>query len=122
MIWTIVWAVVILALYAIPGSDLPSVAFWDLFNFDKVAHFLVFTLLVVFATVGFRKQQRVRTLHDHPRRWAFFLSLGYGAILEGLQGMLFDERTSDLLDFVANSAGVLFGLVIFRLVYGKSYM
>lgn len=122
MIWTILWAFVILALYAIPGGDLPSLAFWDLFNFDKVAHFLVFALLVVFAIVGFRRQQRVSTLHDNPKRWAIFLSLGYGAILEGLQGMLFDGRTSDLLDFVANSVGVLFGLVIFRLVYGKSYM
>ena len=120
--WAIIWALVIFLLYAIPGGDLPSVDLWDMLNFDKVAHFMVFALLVVFLSVGFKKQHTVRILYENTRKWAFLLGILYGGVLELLQGMLFADRTSDILDFIANATGVVVGLVIFRLVYGKKNM
>lgn len=119
MIWSFSWIIAVALLYAIPGGDLPEVDVWDLLSFDKIAHFGVFALLSLFLSVGLKRQMTFPSVKRRAIRIAALFSLIYGGILEALQGMLFEDRYSDWLDFAANTLGVLLGLVIFRLLYGK---
>jgi glycopeptide antibiotics resistance protein len=110
---------VVAMLYAIPGGDLPVVEVWDLLSFDKFAHFGVFALLALFLSVGLKRQVSFPILNRRALRSSALFCLIYGGLLEALQGILFEDRVSDWFDFAANALGVLFGLVIFRLLYGK---
>ena len=113
------WAFLIAALYAIPGSELRSLSFWEVFGADKIAHMVVFALFGLILRVGMRRQTRFPGM-THRSYWlSFLIVVAYGGILELFQGVLFVERTSDLLDFIANTIGAVLGLLLFRLIYGR---
>lgn len=115
----LLWVLVIAGLYAIPGFDLVYTDAWDLLTFDKLAHMFLFAVLVNLLMVSFRKQFRVRTFRIHARKWSLFIAISLGALLEFMQGTYFVMRTSDPMDFLANTLGAFSGLLLFRLVYGK---
>jgi len=119
MIWSFLWIIIVGFMYAIPGQDLPSISLWDVLNFDKAAHFLVFLILTITLIVGLRKQQRFSYFQRNGVNIAAVFALIYGGILELMQGWVFIERTSDWLDFLANTVGILFGMLFYRILYGK---
>ncbi len=115
----VVWALAILVLYSIPGFDLSYEEPWDLLRLDKIAHMGLFAVMFLVLMVAFRKQGSYRRLKFHARKFSLILTLLYGAVLEFYQGAFFIERSSDLLDFIANSVGAFLGLLLFRILYGK---
>ena len=119
MIWSFLWIIVVGFMYAIPGQDLPSISLWDVLNFDKAAHFLVFLILTTTLIVGLRKQQRFSYIKRNGVNIAAIFALVYGGILELMQGWVFIERTSDWLDYFANTVGILFGMLFYHILYGK---
>ncbi|MCH2198312.1 MAG: VanZ family protein [Flavobacteriales bacterium] len=119
MIWSILWAMVIASVYFLPGKDLPIVSFWDLLQFDKVGHFLVFFVFTLILKTGLKRQVRFATIQQRSTLSALAFAIPYGGILEYLQGAVSPDRNSDLMDFVANVAGCLVGIVIFQLIYGR---
>jgi len=102
------WTLVILALCSIPGRSLPSVS---LLEFDKVAHFGIFAIL------GF---VWMWALNQPLRRRVVTVLIGgiaYAGLTEVYQGMLPFERTPDVYDAIANTAGLLvavFGYVVWE--------
>ena len=119
MIWSFLWITIVGFMYAIPGQDLPSVSFWDVLNFDKAAHFLVFLILTITLIVGLKRQQRYSYFQRNGSIVAAIFGVVYGGILELMQGWVFLDRTSDLFDFFANSIGILVGMLFYRILYGK---
>ncbi|MDZ4750789.1 MAG: VanZ family protein [Flavobacteriales bacterium] len=115
----VVWALAILVLYSIPGFDLSYEEPWDLLRLDKIAHMGLFAVMFLVLMVAFRKQGSYRRLKFHARKFSLILTLLYGAVLEFYQGAFFIERSSDLLDFIANSVGAFLGILLFRILYGK---
>jgi len=96
----------IMSLVSVPKFSLGL----DIKSGDKYLHFsayLILTLVWYFALKDRVKEKSVK----------IFLPLGlivYGIILEGLQGSLSTHRTADIYDAMANTAGVLVGLMIFK--------
>ena len=119
MIWAILWTVMVAVLYAIPGKDLPVVNFWSVLNFDKVAHCLVFAVLSLILSVGGSKQNTITKLKREAAKITAAFCIFYGGVLEYFQGALFQDRTSDWIDFVANVVGVMLGLLFFRVLYKR---
>ena len=115
----IIWAITILALCGIPGDHLPDLSIWELLSFDKVAHAFVFALLVVFLLIGFKKQFTYPWLRYNAKKTALIFSISYGGLIELFQGTVFAGRTTDVIDFIANTLGCFLGLLLFRLIYGK---
>jgi len=115
----VVWALAILVLYSIPGFDLSYEEPWDLLRLDKIAHMGLFAVMFLVLMVAFRKQGSYRRLKFHARKFSLILTLLYGGVLEFYQGAFFIERSSDLLDFIANSVGAFLGILLFRILYGK---
>ena len=52
----LLWALLILILCGIPGKDLPDLSFWESLSFDKIFHFILFFILVIFMIRGFKNQ------------------------------------------------------------------
>jgi len=121
--WAFLWALFIAFLCGIPGRDLPHISFLELLAFDKWVHAGVFFVLFVLPARGFLLQASVGVFHASPRSWALLLCVVYGGVLELLQDAVFEERSADLYDFIANSAGCLLGLALFdRLIKKISFL
>ncbi len=119
MIPAFCWALLLLGLYAIPGSELEILSYWELFSADKLAHAAVFALFAVILRVGMRRQTLFPGM-THRSAWlSLVIAIAYGGILEYFQEILFEGRHSDILDFLANTIGTLLGLLLFRIIYGR---
>lgn len=105
----IVWVVVIAILHAIPGSDFPEVSFSDFFQLDKLIHTVIFMVGVYLFAVVLKKQQKIQFL-----RYIVISFIAYGLLLEVLQGLVFVERSADILDWLADTIGVFLGVWIFK--------
>lgn len=96
----------IMSLVSVPKIDLGL----GIKSGDKYLHFFAYLCLTMmwFFALKDKIEQKL---------FKFFLPLGlimYGIILEGLQNGLTSYRTGDMYDAVANTIGVLVGLMTFR--------
>lgn len=96
----LVWLGLICYGLFIPVSDLPKTSLLDIPHFDKIVHFGLF---FVFSLLLFRpfKKLEMRFLLLAPA-----VSVLLGAILETTQHFISSSRSSNLLDFFANTAGI----------------
>lgn len=106
----LVWSLVILVLCAIPGRDLPNISWLALLAFDKWVHAGIFFVLVVLFL-------RANVLELKSRaavaRLGLASAIAYGGVLEVMQEALFEERTADVYDFIANTFGAVVGFALF---------
>lgn len=98
---------------------MPPLNIWGVVGADKIAHASIFAIFVTIMSVGFRRQSTSFTLRTRAVIVAVIIASIYGAILEGIQGMVFVKRTTDIIDLMANITGAFAGIVIFRIIYGK---
>jgi len=115
------WALLILVLCSSPKSELPSTTLWDFLSLDKLAHVTVFCVLVHLLIVGFKKQYLSFYLRYHARIWAFGTGVIYGIAIELIQMFFSTDRSAEFLDLIANTAGCLCGILLFRIIYGKEF-
>lgn len=90
-----------------PSPDLPDI---DVPMADKWAHFLVFGVLYFLWAFALSKSAIIQ--------WTWRLALVllfYGIIIEVIQQYWYVSRTGDLMDVVANSIGILLGLIAFKI-------
>jgi VanZ family protein len=117
--WAMLWALLILILCGIPGKDIPHISFLELLSFDKLVHAGIFFVLVLLSIRGFLLQSTITFLQANARVLAVVFCIVYGGLLEIMQGTLFQERSADVFDFIANSIGVLLGLGLYRITENK---
>lgn len=102
----------------IPQGSIPSDVRVVSVGLDKIAHFMAFTCVILFALgagedLGFW----------HKMRTAIYILL-FGVVIESVQYYI-PYRTFNLLDILANLCGVLFGILLWNLgtsLKGKSYI
>ena len=109
----LVWAIVIFIAIAMPSRDIPRIHFWTFgIEFDKFIHgslFFVQASLIWFGLVNARALPLVKT---HPVITAILVSMTYGALTE-LYQLMTPDRSSDVLDFLADSIGAgIFGMLV----------
>jgi len=119
----IVWAIIILLLTGLPGTYFPTItSFWDWLSPDKVVHVIIFATQSFLVFWAYGKQY----LHGSNRlvyTWLILLFITIFAMLtEVLQAYVFVGRNGNVYDFIADSAGVLAGLWIFRLYNKKIFI
>ena len=101
-LWWIAWlsglfGLLVVSLLPVPGPP-PAIPYWD-----KLLHTLAYTLLMGWA-VPLSTTQRHRT-------YAALALLGWGLLIEGLQGLL-PWRSIEFADVVANALGVGVGALL----------
>jgi glycopeptide antibiotics resistance protein len=114
--WAMLWALIILVLCGIPGRDIPHISFLEILNFDKFVHAGIFFVLILLTVRGFLLQTNFIKLQQSAKLIAFIICVVFGGSLEILQGTLFEGRTADVFDFVANSFGAILGLLMYNWV------
>ena len=100
---------IILSLIPVPDLGLPK---FQLFEIDKLAHFVMYFSLTIFwclASKSFYKSNFKLLL--------FTISLGF--VLEIFQHILPFGRYFDLADLLANTLGVIFGIIILYYIKKK---
>lgn len=100
----------------IPGGNLPNLEFFNLLGFDKLVHFFAFALLSLMMIVGLSKQYSEGCYHFNIFYLTVISLISYGVFLEFIQEYI-PDRTFELWDAVANALGVIFGRVVFYIVY-----
>ena len=117
--WAMLWALLILILCGMPGKDIPHISFLELLSFDKFVHAGIFFVLVVLTIRGFVLQTTFKPFQIKAKNTALYIAITYGGLLEIMQGTLFEDRSADVYDFIANSFGALIGLLIYDWVEKK---
>lgn len=112
-IYPFLWALIILALCATPGKDIPHITWLEVLAFDKWVHASVFFMLAILI-VRAMKYTWSRVEHKTAIIAACSFAIPYGGLLEIMQGTLFTDRSADLLDFIANTFGVIVGVLLYR--------
>lgn len=78
---------------------------------DKIIHFVAYLVLVFLLWFAISPDRKV-TWRRTTAWWVFFWAVCYGIIDELLQGVVVG-RSCDAMDFLADLAGVLTGLILF---------
>jgi len=112
---SVVWAGLILFASAISGNELDKVKIIDIPYFDKVVHlvlYFVFTLLLFAAQI---KLYATTKLKLSTKLINIFLPFFYSLIMEILQRFVFEARSFELADLLANSLGILLCWLLYSL-------
>ena len=96
--------------FIIVASLIPS-SMPSLWNLDKVGHFAAYASLFTLAQFAFPATA--------TRIKIYFLAVGLGIMLEWLQSFVPGRETS-ALDAIANTIGLLFGILLYRFL--KSFL
>ncbi|WP_323789275.1 VanZ family protein [Psychroserpens sp.] len=87
-------------------SDIPKLGFsFD----DKIYHFLAYAILMALLF-----NYVLTTSVKNKVLLSAGIAIIYGIIIEGLQSILTDFRTPDYFDVLANTAGVIFVILLLR--------
>ncbi|MFN3405127.1 MAG: VanZ family protein [Cytophagaceae bacterium] len=108
------WSLVILVLTLSPGSTLPKFGLSKIIPLDKIAHFLIFLFFAWLIGNSFHKESRSLILNRKPKTYSFLLAFIYGISIELIQSMI-PDRSFELEDIAANTAGCLAGVLLIRM-------
>lgn len=106
----LIWLLIICYGLFIPASNLPKKSFMAIPHFDKLVHFGLFFLFCLLLFKPF-KQLRMNYLLIAP-----LFSLILSGLLEIVQHIISSSRSSNLYDFYANAAGILFSVIFFEYI------
>jgi len=116
---TIIWAIIIAVLSSIPGDDVSKIKILNIPHMDKIAHLgIYFILSFLFFLEAHRNSFAIKT----NRKFSIailFLCVLYGIIMEFLQFFLFQERSAEFLDIIANSTGSVLSLFVFLVLKNR---
>jgi VanZ family protein len=110
-----VWASIILVLCGMPPQDVDKIKFIDIPYLDKLVHFGLYFVLALLIMA-------ILTLNSKLKysRWAnlitIFSCLLYGWLIEVMQRVFFPGRSYELMDVVADTAGAVVGVLLYRTI------
>ena len=102
--------IVIISLVPIPNLSLPE---FKLFELDKLIHLSIYFIMSIM-------WMRLQSFSDKFFPWKnLFIVFFIASSTEFLQGFLPVGRYGDWADFIANSAGILLGIITYSLFFPK---
>lgn len=113
---SLIWALIILILCAIPGGSLPTPPIFNIPNFDKIVHACLYFPLALFLGAEFDLGKK-KLLQLAGPLFTMLIIACYGGLIEILQEVLFINRSADIMDFLFDVIGGLAGLAIYYLFF-----
>lgn len=110
------WALIVLGLSTMSGQKVNEIPFMGIPNMDKVAHFSMYFILCFLLLFDFSKNK------ENPINWrkSVFISLSiailFGGCMELLQEIPSLQRSTDFIDFTANSIGAISAALSYKRV------
>ncbi len=108
--WGLLWSLFIFIICILPVSDLPRSTFLTKIYFDKIIHAFIYMVLFFLVLKG------VKTISNYPFLITIGYCLSYGLIIELIQHFLIDGRSGEFYDVIANSTGVIVGIIIVAII------
>lgn len=115
--FSILWALLILLLSLVPGSELPEVSFWELLTFDKAMHIFMYGVLSFRTMMAASKQHTYYWMRHSAAIFTFIIVTAFGGFIEIIQETLLTDRYGDWVDLLANVIGTMLGIYVFRMVF-----
>ena len=103
----VIWTIAIAVLSLVSADQVSSISLLDLAGMDKASHFVSY-LLHTFLWCMATRNRKI------PVFFVVIFSASFGIIMEICQFYLFNGRTFELLDVVANILGSLAGFILFK--------
>lgn len=113
---SLIWAILIFILSAIPGGALPKNPIFFIPNLDKIVHAALYFPLAFFLGAEFDLSKKNMIRLAGPLLTMLIVAL-YGWLIEFLQESIFINRSSDIIDLLADMIGGLAGLTIYYLFF-----
>jgi VanZ family protein len=109
----ILYWILILTLTSLPGNDLPKIEIND-----KIEHLLAFGGLGFLLNLSLRIQNKFVTVKKFPALFTILIVCSYAAIDE-LHQTFIPGRSCDILDWSADTIGVIIGVTIMTILLWK---
>lgn len=109
----IIWASLLVVLTSLPKLEPPAMG---LKMADKIYHFLFYAVL---GFLWIRARVRGQSSRLKSELWVVGFSGTAFAALDELHQLFIPGRQCDLMDAVADTAGVLISLIIFKVLFNK---
>jgi VanZ family protein len=107
------WFLLMNVLFVLPGSTLPKTGWFTDIQLDKWVHIGLFAVLVFLFCSAFNSVSK--------RIWIVLVAaVAYGFIVEVVQKNWVSNRSFDLYDVLADTAGSIIGLVVWLRVNKKN--
>lgn len=110
-----VWASIILVLCGMPPQDVDKIKFIDIPYLDKLVHFGLYFVLALLIMAILTLNSKLK-----KSRWANLITilscLLYGWLIEVMQRAFFPGRSYELMDVVADTAGAVVGVLLYRTI------
>lgn len=113
---SLIWAVLIMIVSAIPGNDLPSINLFRIPNFDKIVHAVLYFPLAFVLGAEFDLSGKNWLKYTGPVLTMLIITI-YGGLIEVLQEKLFINRSADVDDVLSDIIGGLAGLAVYYLFF-----
>ena len=107
------WLVAITVLSATPAPSLPE---FKLVSADKFEHAAAYGLLAWLILYGWKKSGAGGVTGLGSSALVFTFAAGYGVLMEFMQLTFFPNRHFEYDDMLANAAGALLGVLLFRIL------
>ncbi len=113
------WSIVMLLILFLPGSEVPNPKIFLIPQIDKVVHFIGFLILSILAFKVIESACYSIQGCLHKREGVLtFMTLGllllFAGLSEVIQEIWIPGRGGDLWDFVADSCGIIAGIIVWR--------
>lgn len=112
----VICGIIILILTGLPGSCFPRVpTFWQWISPDKIVHIIMFGTQAAAVLWGYRDDY----VSDEKKRSrliviALSVTIVYSGLTEHWQNVIFINRSGNIYDFLADAAGAVLGVIIFK--------
>ncbi|GJQ64459.1 MAG: teicoplanin resistance protein VanZ [Melioribacteraceae bacterium] len=104
----IVYWIILFTATSLPGRSLPKL--FITFG-DKLKHFAAYLILAILLSITLRLQNKYPRLKDEYVKYTVVISSIYG-IFDEIHQIFIPGRSFDLLDYVADLAGIALGTIV----------
>lgn len=108
---SVIWAIFIVILSGLPSDNLPNVQTILGFPSDKVAHFLIYFTQEFLLCYTIKKLSVIGKLTVQKVLISVIIVFLFGLFMEWLQLTIFASRSASFQDVIANSIGLVSGLI-----------
>ena len=106
----VLYWLLILTLTSLPGADVPNIHIND-----KIEHMLAYGGLGFLLNLSLRIQNKFTFIKNYPAWFSILIVSAYGA-LDELHQLFIPDRSCDILDWSADTIGVIIGVTVMTLL------
>ncbi|WP_299206317.1 VanZ family protein [Brumimicrobium sp.] len=113
---SLIWTAFVVVISLVPSSNV-NLKEIQIEGVDKIAHFIMYTLMSLFWAIGLKRQNVSILLRRNAFKISVFGGFFLSLIIELIQEFVILTRHFEVLDLIANGIGCIFGIVLFKIIY-----